>query len=190
METKQTIRQGIVSDDDVKELIRNVTGKNNWPQSIAETRLKIIEKKFEASQLNGVTETNEEIARIESEIFFEVTAETIVVNRDVDKVSTKLKFTNKEQREAETKRRCAEDSEHKAWSIRRRAALLKKAELDMEVDKLETTMKYYVNQFSAEKATIELVAGLCGEDINQVQLTALSHIKNMCKNFEKENGNG
>lgn len=152
-----TIRQQIISDDQVRGLIARLV---SLPDEIAKQREALSNAELELAYFADVDDAKQELKDLEIEAGYEVLNAT---NGD-----GKKKFTNAEQREAEVRRRLMSEPEYQARFAAAHEALhdayAKERLLKFTVGKASNSLKHLVDLSYTLRTVGEMIAGLCHED--------------------------
>ena len=148
-----TIRQSIISDDDLRQLI---TKSLTMPLRVREAQDRLDAAELELSYYKGVEEAKANVTRIEGEIMFEVGLEN---NTD-----GKKKYSNAEQRETAMRQRLVNNDEYRAAMNAVIQCEQHKMALQMEMFKRRNTVLAVKAESFNVNAIMRLAAGLCSEE--------------------------
>lgn len=165
----QTIRQAIISDNDVAGLLKQL---KDLPERVRDASDVLADAEFEAAGLpSQLKEADQKIADVEREAMFEV-------RNDLNDKG-KCKHSNDDQRkDAQIKLLRGEYAED---YVAAKNDLLKlkqhKATVENHIAKCRNQMWYIKNLYDTTIAAAHLVAGLCREEMSAGQLEKIERIK-------------
>jgi hypothetical protein len=149
----KTIRQTIISDDDVRGLVKSL---QEMPERIRIAQDLLADAKTELDMFKADESEQEAIKTFEDEEMYEIINET---NGD-----GKKKYTNEEQRKSAMRIRLAKNPEYVQAVQRLMEAKRRKAELLNHQAKLNNQVGALVGQSFVLRAVAEIIAGLSKED--------------------------
>lgn len=152
----ETIRQGIISDDEVRALIGRI---GSMPDRLEKARETLAGAEIRLAMLDEVVKTQEVVDQYEAEAAFEVANETIEENG-----KTKKKYGNETQRKTAAQLLLNANKDYiDAVDALARAKQTERG-LKNEVGKCNMTVRRATDEMYAYKSQAELVAGLSHED--------------------------
>ena len=191
-----TIRQRIISDTKLVDLSKAVLAV---PEKLLTVQLELAKADHAVATFTGVKDAEEELGRIESEIAFEVSLETVIEEymgtvkdgEPVDpylctKDTGKPKFKNDTARKAETSRRCRNDLNWGGWQQGVRAQTQKYNDLLWTAAEAKVAFKVLLYTHQSVLAVLDLATGLCKENTTDLKLEAIAKIAQIGGNNVQE----
>jgi len=148
-----TIRQSIISDDQVRGILAELT---LIPEEIERVKNTLASKEFELATFRLDVDAEEELKRVESEAMFEILNET--------DGNGKKKYGNEAQRDAAMTVVLSKSQE---WVDAKNEMLNQKrmkAQLTMDLAKARNSMTKSIDRYYILKEIAEVIAGLSRED--------------------------
>lgn len=165
-----TIRQQIVADSEVRNLINRLV---TLPEEIAKQREALSNAELELHYFTAVDDAKQALKDLETEVGYEVLND---VNGD-----GKKKFTNAEQREAETRRRMIAEPEYQTRFAAAHKTLhdayAQERQLKWTVGKTSNSLKHLVDLSYTLRTVGEIIAGLCHEQQTAESLAKIEAIR-------------
>ena len=174
-ETQLTIRQRIIADDAIRDLMFNV---HELPDRAREARNNLVTAEVELDYFRADKEAKDEIENLEAEAAYEASLEVDAAGKKVN--------SNEQQRGAAARKILLKTPEYLRAVEKHKMALCKKGELALHVGKLRNQLFFILDELKAALAEVQLVAGLCHEqrifdslsfiEEKQVRLTKIFNI--------------
>lgn len=173
---QQTIRQQIINDDSVKEIISRLM---ELPKRLKEASDLLVDAEHEQFTLpfhfGEIEERQEEIKRA---VMFEIVNE---VNEN-----GKPKYTNESLRQAALMNALSKHPEYIQTKNEMAEYYRRKADVENHIGKARNQMFYVKNQQEVYLAVVHLIAGLCQENITSGSLEKIIKIKNFIEELSHE----
>jgi len=177
----ETIRQGIIPDNEVKKLVNQMI---EMPERLKSAENVLAEQEFKLSYFNDLANAKEAIKVIESEVAYEISLEMTESpgKKETDPLIKKPTFPNDTARQAELFRRLKDNQEHiNAVGILDQAEKAKN-QLVFDVAKSRNTMLAVKNEYFLLQSLSALIAGLCQEQSNLEKLENIAKIGSLINN--------
>ena len=170
-----TIRQSIISDDDLRQLIEK---SRAMPQRMQHAQDLLDAAQTELDYYRGVEEAKANVTRIEGEVLFEVGLET---NGDGKKV-----YSNAEQREMAMRKNLVNNDEYRAAMNAVIQCEKHRMALQMEMFKRRNTVLAVKAESFNISDILKVAAGLCVEESNNERIEKVSRIAGIIERADRE----